>query len=77
MSALEQDAPPAGEVLHIPGPSLIPVLNAVAITLMLAGLTIFRIMIVIGAVLFVVTTILWIRDTRREISELPLDHGEH
>jgi len=77
MSPLEHDAPPTGEVLHIPGPSLIPVLNAVGITLILAGLTIFRVMIVIGTVMFLVTTILWIRDTRREIAELPLEHGDH
>ena len=77
MSPLEHDAPPTGEVLHLPSPSLIPLFNAVGISLMLLGLTIFRIMTVIGAVLFIVTTILWIRDTRREISELPLEHGEH
>ena len=77
MSPLDQDAPPTGEVLHLPGPSLIPLLNATGIALILLGLTLFRIFIVIGAILFVVTTILWIRDTRREISELPLEHDEH
>lgn len=77
MSPLDDDAPPTGEVLHLPGPSLIPLFNAVGITLILAGLTIFRIMIVIGAIMFVVTTILWIRDTRREISSLPLEHSDH
>ena len=77
MTTADQDAPPAGEVLHLPGGSLVPLLNAVGITLILLGLTISRVLIVVGAIMFVVTTIMWIRDTRREINEFPLEHGEH
>ena len=32
---------------------------------------------VIGLILFVVTTVIWIRDTRRDIDELPEDHAAH
>ena len=75
MSEVRQDAPPAGEEIHLPGPSVIPLLNAVGITLMVIGTTVFPpIPIVIGAIIFVVTTVRWIRDTRRDVAALPEDH---
>lgn len=69
------EAPPAGEDLHLPGPSIVPVLNAVGISLALVGLTVGTFLTVAGLVLFLVTTVRWIKDTRREIEALPLDHG--
>ena len=36
---LESEAPPVGEELHLPGPSLIPVINATGVALSLVGLT--------------------------------------
>ena len=39
MSALEPDTPPAGEHIHLPGPSLQPILLAFGITLALVGVT--------------------------------------
>jgi hypothetical protein len=71
----EHDAPPVGEEIHLPGPSLIPVTSAVAITLMVIGTTINWLISIIGLVLFLVTTAVWIRDTRHDISELPEEHG--
>jgi hypothetical protein len=35
------------------------------------------VMLVAGLVVTVVTIALWIRDTRRDISELPLEHEQH
>jgi hypothetical protein len=67
-------APPAGEEIHLPGPSLIPFISAIGITLIVIGTTITPILSAIGAVIFVWTTIRWIRDTRRDVSELPEDH---
>jgi hypothetical protein len=71
----EHDAPPVGEEIHLPGPTLIPVMSAVAITLMVIGTTINWLLSIVGLVLFVVTTAIWIRDTRHDISELPDEHG--
>ena len=48
MSELDGDAPPAGEQLHIPRPSLLPVLVTVGITLALVGVTLGIVFIVIG-----------------------------
>jgi hypothetical protein len=71
----QQDAPPLGEEIHLPGPSLIPILNAVGITIALVGVTTWGWPLIIpGVLLFLGTTIRWIRDTRRDIDALPLEH---
>ena len=66
MSELEQDAPPVGEEIHLPGPTLIPFVCALGITLIVIGTTITIIFSIIGAILFIVSTVMWIRDTRRD-----------
>jgi hypothetical protein len=71
MSPLEPEAPPAGEEIHLPGPSLLPVLTAVGITLTLVGLTTFIELTVAGAILTIVCVLRWIAQTRREVDELP------
>lgn len=76
MSPLEPDAPPIGEDIHLPGPSILPVLTAVGITLTLVGFTTFWWFIPIGGVLLVSCLVRWVKDTRREIDELPLDSAE-
>ena len=73
--ALESDAPPAGEEIHLPGPSIIPVLNAFGVALALVGLTTSPVLVVVGLLIFFFSTIRWVRDTRRDIDELPLDHS--
>ena len=74
MSVEEHDVPPAGEEIHLPGPSLLPLLSALAITAMVIGTTISWYLSIAGLILFVVTTVRWIRDTSRDIDELPEDH---
>ena len=69
------DAPPLGEELHLPGPSIVPLLNAVGLAIALVGLTTTFVFTIVGLLLFFVTLIRWIRDTRREIDDLPLDHS--
>jgi hypothetical protein len=77
MSPLDPEVPPVGEEIHLPGPSILPVLTAVGITLVLIGLTTFVELSVIGGVVTLVCVVRWIKDTRREVDELPLDaHGE-
>lgn len=74
MSDLNNDIPPAGEDIHLPGPSILPLLSAIAITCMVIGLTISWWFSIFGVVLFVVTTVIWVRDTRRDIEDLPEEH---
>ena len=73
MSPLEHEAPPAGEEIHLPGPSILPVLTALGITLTLVGITTFIELTIAGGILTIVCAVRWIRETRREIDELPLD----
>jgi hypothetical protein len=72
-----EDAPPSGEELHLPGPSLTPLLNATGIALALVGLTLGTLIIAVGVLLFLVTLVMWIRDSVHDINELPLDHSGH
>jgi hypothetical protein len=74
MSAHEDEAPPPGEEIHLPGPSLVPILNAVGVSLAIIGITTFWIVSVAGILLFVFTLVRWIRDVRRDFDELPLEH---
>jgi hypothetical protein len=70
----QRDPPPVGEEIHLPGNSLLPVLTAVGITVALIGLTTTWLLIIAGAILTLVCIVRWIRDTRRDVSELPLQH---
>ena len=74
MSPIDRPAPPASEEIHLPGPSIQPLLLAVGITLTLLGTTIFFPFVIAGAILSLWVIVSWIRATRREIDELPLDH---
>jgi heme/copper-type cytochrome/quinol oxidase subunit 1 len=77
MAGLETEAPPVGEEIHMPEPSMLPVANAVGVTLALVGLTLSLAVTVVGLVLFLVTLVAWIRSAAHEMSELPLDHSSH
>ncbi len=70
----ERQPPPVGEEIHIPGPSLLPLLSAIGITLTIVGTTLSLIISAIGLIIVIVTTVLWIRSTRRDIDELPEEH---
>ena len=78
MSPLDRPVPPAGEDIHIPGPSIQPVLLTVGITASLLGVTIFfPVLLILGLVLTIVVLVAWIRGARREFDELPAEHGQH
>jgi hypothetical protein len=68
------EAEPAGEPIHLPGPSYLPVLLAAGIALALVGVVVTPFLVVIGLVIAVVVFVRWIRQTREEIAELPLEH---
>jgi hypothetical protein len=74
MTPLEPEVPPAGEEIHLPGPSIQPLLLAFGITIAIVGITTFFVLVVAGVVLSLGTILVWIRDTRRDIDELPLEH---
>lgn len=67
-------APPAGEPIHLPGPSVKPFVTAIAITLVVIGTTINILISIVGLIVLVVVVLLWIGDIRRDIAELPEEH---
>ncbi len=71
---MERPVPPPGEEIHLPGPSLQPLLVATGITVALIGVTFSLFLVVAGTILTVVTIARWIADVRRDIEELPLEH---
>ena len=70
----DPDIPPAGEEIHLPGPSIQPVLLTVGITIALLGVTTSLLVVAFGVILSVWVAIRWIADARRDIDELPLEH---
>lgn len=67
-------ARPAGEEIHLPGPSIIPLICAIGITLTVIGTTIDWIWTALGLIIFIVSVAVWIRDTRRDVEALPEEH---
>jgi hypothetical protein len=74
MSPLDRPVPPAGEEIHLPGGSAQPVLLAISIMIALLGVTLGPIIWIPGAILTVAIIVAWIRDARRELEDLPLEH---
>lgn len=70
------EAPPPGEHIHLPDPSYLPVVVAAGITLFVVGVVINFALSGIGLVITVVAIVRWVRQTREEMAELPLEH-EH
>jgi hypothetical protein len=68
------EAPPAGEPIHLPGPTYLPVITAAGIMTAVIGVVIWWVLVVIGLVVTIVAIWRWIQDTRRDMAELPLEH---
>jgi type IV secretory pathway TrbD component len=72
-----RDIPPAGEEVHMPAPSALPLINAAALALAIVLITLTWWLVGFGLIVFLATAIRWIRDVRRDINDLPLDHSHH
>ncbi len=73
MSPLDPEVPPAGEEIHLPGPTILPLLTALGVTLTLIGITTFIEFTVAGGLLTIYCVVRWIKEARHELNELPLD----
>jgi hypothetical protein len=75
----EQDgtAPPVGEEIHMPASSVLPLINAAALAGAIVTITFNTVLCILLAIAFLWTTVIWVRDTRRDIAELPLDRSHH
>jgi hypothetical protein len=70
-------APPVGEEIHMPASSIIPLVNAGALALTIVCITLSWLLVIVFGIVFLLSTIKWIADTRRDIAALPLDHSAH
>ena len=70
----ERTAPPIGEEIHMPAPSILPLINAASLAISIVSLTISWFLVGAGLIVFLVTTVKWIADVRRDIGDLPLEH---
>jgi len=70
----ERTAPPVGEEIHMPAPSIIPLINSAALALAIVSLTLSWYLVAFGLIVFLVTTVKWVADVRRDINDLPLEH---
>ena len=70
----EEPAPPAGEPVHLPGPSYLPVITALGVTIAVIGVVVSFLLVVLGGLITLVAVVKWVRETREEMSELPLEH---
>jgi type IV secretory pathway TrbD component len=68
------EAPPAGEAIHLPGPSYLPIVTAVGLTVVVVGVVQSWIIVAIGLIITLVAVVRWVRETRQDIGELPLEH---
>jgi hypothetical protein len=71
------ETPPVGEEIHLPGPSILPLAVAIAITMIVIGSTLGWWLSIVGLIALIVTAGIWIRDTRNDIEDLPEDHHSH
>jgi hypothetical protein len=70
----DEAVPPIGEEIHLPGPTLLPLVLAIGITLALVGVTVSIVLVVIGLAIVIPSIVIWIRTTRADIAELPPEH---
>jgi hypothetical protein len=66
--------PPTGEEVHMPAPSILPLINAASLALTIVSLTLSWYLVGLGGFFFIVTSLAWIASTRRDIANLPLEH---
>lgn len=74
MSRPEQTPPPVGDRIHLPGPSVQPVLIALGLSFALMGLIGLWFLSAIGIVLLLFVVIRWIVEATREYRDLPARH---
>jgi membrane protein implicated in regulation of membrane protease activity len=71
---MAEPVPPVGEEIHLPGGSILPLVVAIGITMTVVGTTIWWVWSVIGFAIFLVATLMWVRDVRQDVDSLPEDH---
>jgi hypothetical protein len=66
--------PAPSETIHLPDPSYVPIIVAAGVSIALIGVVFNPVVLLLGVLVTAVTTVRWVRDTRRDIAELPPEH---
>ncbi|MDA0168586.1 hypothetical protein OJ998_05770 [Solirubrobacter taibaiensis] len=74
---LNGSAAPVGEEIHMPAASIIPLVNSAALAGAIVSITLSWLLVAVFTAVFLISTIRWVADVRRDIAELPLDHSHH
>ena len=62
------------EEVHLPEPSYLPVVLAFGLSIAIIGVIMSWVVVAIGAIIFLVALVRWVRQTREEMAQLPLGH---
>ena len=68
------ELPAPSETVHLPGPTYLPVVIAAFTTIALVGVVLNWFLFGIAMAVVILCIVLWVRDVRRDIAELPLEH---
>jgi hypothetical protein len=71
MAENEQPHSESHGAFHLPPPSIWPVVLAIGIALTLTGLILNIAVVITGVVIGIIALAMWVRDARREFTELP------
>jgi Cytochrome c oxidase subunit IV len=63
----------AREQIHLPGPSVIPLVTAAALTVTLVGLILSWWFVLAGGIILVIAVSRWIRLVREDMASLPTE----
>jgi len=72
-----EQVPPAGEAIHLPGPSYLPVIVAAGVAIALVGVVLNWVVFGIGLATAAIAIVRWIGQVRSEMADLPLEHDAH
>ena len=68
------EIPAAGEPIHLPGPSYLPVLVAAGVAIALVGVVLNWVIFAMGTLITLVAIFRWVGQVRQEMDDLPLEH---
>jgi hypothetical protein len=71
-----EDVPPAGEAIHLPGPSYLPAIVALGISIAIVGVVLNWVVCGAGIAIALFAIGRWIGQTRADIADLPLEHRQ-
>jgi hypothetical protein len=74
MTPKTTQAPPVSEEIHLPGPTLVPFVNAAGLSLAIFGVAFSWFLCGAGVIIFLISLYYWLRDVKSSIGELPAEH---